>query len=348
MTTADLELASAAARPYVPWLQRAIRASGLSPWLAGVLLAALQLASLFAVFGLGALAGLRDLGQPWFWSELAGPNVVNALLIGYAPAALSWSRYAALAQLEQLRPQLAEADFASFHAQLTGYPRALLALVGGLFAALIVPLVMFDPALRSMFDESSPLARAWVLWVNALVGWLMARAILEELRVALLFARVGDRLERVDLFDLRPLEPFARRAVEGVLVWVIGASLTSILFAGGWASATLPQLVATILLMALVAFALPLLGVHRRIRAAKQQELERIHAEARSERDALLAGGAGARLPALLALREQVAELREWPVDLSTVMRLLFYLGIGLGSWVGAALVDAGIETILR
>jgi hypothetical protein len=220
--------------------------------------------------------------------------------------------------------------------------------VGGLFAALIVPLVMFDPALRALFEESSLLARAWVLWVNALVGWLMARAILEEVRVALLFARVGDRLERVDLFDLRPLEPFARRAVEGVLVWVIGASLTSILFAGGWASATLPQLVATILLMALVAFALPLLGVHRRIRAEKQQELARIHAAARSERDALLAGGAGARLPALLALREQVAELREWPVDLSTVMRLLFYLGIGLGSWVGAALVDAGIETILR
>lgn len=348
MTTADVELAHAAARPYVPWLQRAIRTSGLSPWLAGLVLAALQLASLFAVFGLGALAGLRDIAQPRFLGELAGPNVVNALLIGYAPAALAWSRRAALVQLERLRPQLAEADFASLHAQLSGYPRALLALVGGGFAALIVPLVMFDPQLRSLFAESSPLARAWVLWVNALVGWLMARAILEEVRVALLFARVGDRLERVDLFDLRPLEPFARRAVEGVLVWVIGASLTSILFAGGWASATLPQLVAAILLMALVAFALPLLGVHRRIRAAKQQELERIHADARSERDALLAGGAGARLPALLALRNQVTEVREWPVDLSTVVRLLFYLGIGLGSWVGAALVEAGIDKLLR
>ena len=29
-------------------------------------------------------------------------------------------------------------------------------------------------------------------------------------------------------------------------------------------------------------------------------------------------------------------------------MRLPFHLGIGLGSWVGAALVDAGIETLLR
>jgi hypothetical protein len=167
-------------------------------------------------------------------------------------------------------------------------------------------------------------------------------------RVALLFARVGERIARVDLFDTTPLEPFARRAVEGVLVWVIGASLTSILFAGGWASATLPQLVATIVVMALVAFALPLLGVHRRIRAAKRDELARIHAAARAERDALLAGGAGARLPALLALRRQVSEVREWPVDLSTLLRLLAYLAIGLGSWVGAALVDVGVESLLR
>jgi hypothetical protein len=348
MATADVELASAAPGAYVPLLQRCIRASGLSPWLAGFVLAALQLASLFVVFGLGGLAGLRDLQQPWFFSELVGPNVVNALLVGYAPAALAWSRGAALAQLERLRPLLADAELASFHAQLSGYPRASLALVGGAFAGLILPLVLFDPELRALFDESTPLARAWVLWVNALVGWLMARSIFEEVRVAQLFARIGDRLERIDLFDLSPLEPFARRAVEGVLVWVIGASFLSILFAGGWASATLPQLVATILVMALVAFALPLLGVHRRIRAAKRAELERIHAAARSERDALLAGGAGARLPALLALRNQVADTREWPVDLSTLLRLLFYLAIGLGSWVGAALVDAGIESLLR
>jgi hypothetical protein len=186
-----------------------------------------------------------------------------------------------------------------------------------------------------------------VIWVNALVGWLMARSIFEELRVALLFLRIGERIERVELFDLRPLEPFARRAVEGVLVWVIGASLTSILFAGGWASATLPQLVGTILLMGLVAFALPLLGVHRRIRAAKDEELERILPALRAEREALLADGPGARLAGLLALRAQVREVREWPVDLSTLVRLLLYLAIGLGSWVGAALVDLGLERAL-
>ena len=96
-----------------------------------------------------------------------------------------------------------------------------------------------------------------------------------------------------------------------------------------------------------MAFVLPLLGVHRRIRATKQQELDRIHTVARAGRDALLAGGPGARLPALLTLRSQVTDVREWPVDLSTLMRLL-YLGIGIGSWVGAALVDVGGEKLPR
>jgi len=46
--------------------------------------------------------------------------------------------------------------------------------------------------------------------------------------------------------------------------------------------------------------------------------------------------------------RAALADVREWPVDLSTLVRLLLYLGIGLGSWVGAALVDVGVETLLR
>ena len=63
MATADADLAASAPRAYVPWSQRWIAASGLSPWLAGGILSAALLASLLAVFGLGARVGLRDLAQ---------------------------------------------------------------------------------------------------------------------------------------------------------------------------------------------------------------------------------------------------------------------------------------------
>ena len=66
MATADADLAASAPRHYVPWSQRCIAASGLSPWLAGGVIAAALLAGLLAVFGLGALAGFPELAQPWF------------------------------------------------------------------------------------------------------------------------------------------------------------------------------------------------------------------------------------------------------------------------------------------
>jgi hypothetical protein len=347
MATADVEGAIDFANGYRPWSQRLIAASGLGPVPAAAALAAAQLGCLALVFGLGAWAGLRDGLEPWFWRQMAAPQLVMATLVGYAPAALFWSRRRARAQLDALAPQLEPGAHAEAHARL-GFPRGRLALVGGGFAGAFVPLLLLDPRLRVSLAEATPLAWAWLLWVNVLVGWLMARAIFEELRVALLFARLGERVARVDLFDPHALDPFARRAVDGVLVWVLAASLNAVLFAGGWDSELLPEIVAAILGMAVVAFALPLLGVHRRIRAAKREELERIHAAARAERDALLAGGPGTRLPALLALRQQVAEVREWPVDLSTLARVALYLGIGLGSWVGAALVERVLEAVLR
>jgi hypothetical protein len=229
-----------------------------------------------------------------------------------------------------------------------------MAVGGGLAGLFILPAVFLDASLHALFVRLDAFERAWLFFANFAVGWLLARTLLEELRVARIFSQAGRLVAGVDLFDLAPLEPFARRSAESVLVGSVGASLLSLIFAGdGWASDTLPYLVATVLAAAAVAFALPLVGVHARIREAKRAELARIHALAWPARDALLAGGAAdpgeaARLAALLALRAQVADVREWPVDLPTLARLAGFLGIGLASWVGAALVDVAIEAALR
>jgi hypothetical protein len=265
---------------------------------------------------------------------------------------MAWSRRRALAGLARLAPLLPDGGSALRERALC-FPRVPMALAGAAFGLLIVPLVVLDPSLNSIWLSVSGFGRSWVILVNLMVGWLMTRAVLEELRLARIFSQAGERLLALDLFDLAPLEPFARRGVESVLVWSVGASLLSLIFTGeGWASDTLPFLVAAVLVPAAVALVLPLLGVHRSIRAAKRAELARIHARAREDRDALLAGAGGAaeaalRLPALLALRAQVAEVREWPVDLPTVARLAGFLAIGLASWVGAALVDVAIEAAL-
>jgi hypothetical protein len=338
---------------YRPWLQRRIAAGALSEPAAGLAIAAATLLGFLVWHALGWALDLGGPRDPFFWQQMFGPNVINSALIGYAPAAMAWSRRQALGELTRLAPLL-PGHGAALRERIERFPRVPMALAGAGFGLLILPLIVFDPSLNSVWRHASVFGRAWLIFVNVCVGWLMTRAVLEELRLARIFSQAGEKVLALDLFDLAALEPFARRGVESVLVWSVGASLLSLIFAGeGWASDTLPFLVAAILLPAGVALVLPLLGVHRSIRAAKQAELTRIHARARADREALLAGAAGAseaaaRLPALLALRSQVADVREWPLDLPSIARLTGFLAIGLASWVGAALVDFAIEAALR
>jgi hypothetical protein len=354
MAAADTsEPARAERRPYQPWLQRRIDASRLAPPLFGLAVFAAVLAFFFAWHVLGWLLGFGSPRERWFWEQLFGPNVINAALIGYGPAAMAWSRRQAATELERLAPLLPERGRA-LRERAARFPRVPMALAGASFGALIVPLIVVDPSMNALWSHVHGFTRAWMLFVNLTVGWHLTRAVLEELRLARLFSVAGEQIEVVDLFDLGPLEPFARRGVESVLVWWVGASLLSLIFAGeGWASDSLPFLVAAVGLPALVAFALPLLGIHGRLRKAKREELGRLHQALREDRAALAAGGAradaaAARLPALLALRAQLVDAREWPVDLPTLGRLLGFVAIGLSSWVGAALVDVAIEAALR
>ncbi len=59
------------------------------------------------------------------------------------------------------------------------------------------------------------------------------------------------------------------------------------------------------------------------------------------------APGASSHLHALLALRAQVEAAREWPWDASTLVRFSLYLAIGMGSWLGGALVERVVDLIL-
>jgi hypothetical protein len=49
----------------------------------------------------------------------------------------------------------------------------------------------------------------------------------------------------------------------------------------------------------------------------------------------------------LIVYRQFVDDLSEWPFDVSTVLRLLLYLLIPLVSWLGGALVERSVDTLL-
>jgi hypothetical protein len=72
----------------------------------------------------------------------------------------------------------------------------------------------------------------------------------------------------------------------------------------------------------------------------------------RAGRQVLLeSGAAGATAPGrvadLVAYEARVASIPTWPFDLSTLVRFAFYVALGLGSWLGAAVVERFVNVAL-
>jgi hypothetical protein len=114
---------------------------------------------------------------------------------------------------------------------------------------------------------------------------------------------------------------------------VVGATVNSILM----------------VILAISALILPLRGIHRRIRVQKRLELQVIRRKIHEESENLLDGSATIdhRLTALLAMERRIESVDEWPFDVGSLSRFGFYLLLGLGSWVGAALVERVMESAL-
>ena len=153
---------------------------------------------------------------------------------------------------------------------------------------------------------------------------------------------------------LRPFAPFAEQGTRAALLVVLLMALTAPLtFAPG------PQVVSASLLMAgtvasaVTAFLLPARGVRVRIAEEKARELGRLRGALADAQAVALAEGTGARaaaarLPGLIALERRIDDVREWPFDTASWLRLALYVALGLGSWLGGAIMERLIDVVLR
>jgi hypothetical protein len=97
---------------------------------------------------------------------------------------------------------------------------------------------------------------------------------------------------------------------------------------------------------------LPVRGLHRRIRAAKEAELEHVRAAvARARQELLKESGAiaeAARMPGLLGYEQRITSVPEWPLDAPQLGRFGLIVLIGLGSWLGGAVVEHLLDAFWR
>lgn len=100
--------------------------------------------------------------------------------------------------------------------------------------------------------------------------------------------------------------------------------------------------------LVLIVLMLPLQGIRMKIRLAKDRELDWCRVKLQESRAQLKTGsGGGLPLAEVLAYRTLVEDIRNWPFDNPTLTRFMLYLLIPLGSWLGGAFVERGVDLFL-
>ena len=206
-------------------------------------------------------------------------------------------------------------------------------MAGAIFGLSQYAVVLSTPSLLHPVPDIPLIIGNVLLWI--VVGGLTV----SRMQDVLAMRRLGRNLN-VDLYNLKALRPIGRSAVVDVLV-VMGAlafmplqSLDAEFNWGNYQAGLFFGLIGSVLI-----FYLPLSGVHVQINEAKAARLlalqEQIDAQDRAD---------AVTLEALVAHRDRVAHLSSWPVDLSILSRVGFYLIIPPLAWVGAALVETLVQ----
>jgi hypothetical protein len=299
--------------------------------------------------------GFPDTVQPLWRNDLWWTDVVNATLIGYVPAALRIARRGIARDLEALRSHLrcTNAEFTRIRDQISGPDGPLERALSLSGVPIGIAIVYLDPSVTMSAEASlSDPAFAWGLVRVAIFVGLVVHLIDADVRATRGYAAMSRDLLIVDLLDVRSLAPLARRGQRSVLTWVVFSSIFSLYWLGDSAARSNVYLLVLAVGLATAAYFVPLFGIRKNIRTAKHAELDRLREEIRSEREvtgAVAAAGAeqSPRLANLVGYYQLIESTREWPIDATNLVRLALYLALGLGSWLGGALVERGLDGLL-
>lgn len=268
------------------------------------------------------------------------------ILIGYLPVAHWYLRKWSLQSFSEVKHGFALQDNARVPSGRT------------LLAAGIVGWLAFITLFLILPDSGSLLFQPWhwaldytaVVIALSLVGWWIGRLSFELIWTALHLTEIAKRLPHLNLFDRDSFKPFIQQGVQSALLIIIMMSITGHLAVkpGSGIIGTM-VFTTTMLVLTMMALIIPMRGIHSRIQAGKRGELAAIREKIRLKKDRLIAGSAqeSDMIVALLAMETRIERVPDWPFDGGSLSRFSFYLLLGLGSWVGAALVERLINSAL-
>ncbi len=277
-------------------------------------------------------------GQSCCWSnvpQMWGSALTFILIPGYLMAAFPYLYRSHRDTVRDLKPLVA--DVQAFDLALGDVPTRV-AIGAGVFGVLFGTF-QFAEVLFGDSYQASPLPDYPLIVGNILLWTIVALVTVARLRDALAMRRLGLQLE-IDLYHPARIRPVGRAAIRDVLV-VMGAlafmPLQSLDAEFRWVNYQTGLAVG--LVSSALLFYLPVSGVRAAVVRAKGRRLEALEAAIDSiDRSNV------PELEALVAHRERIQHLSTWPVDLSILSRVGFYLIIPPLAWVGAALVETLVQ----
>ncbi|MGI9235417.1 MAG: hypothetical protein ACR2RD_17425 [Woeseiaceae bacterium] len=175
------------------------------------------------------------------------------------------------------------------------------------------------------------------------LGCLCHVTVVESVRLS----RLSNGIDSLDLLELQPYRPLIRQGLTNALLIIGVVSVMSLL---GVESRYWPALVGFWVMFTVLAWAglmLPLRGIRKKMRAAKEKELNWCKIALKTARDELKAGAGGQKsIAELTAYKTLIENVRNWPFDNPTLVRFSLYLLIPLGSWLGGAFVERGVDLL--
>lgn len=339
------------------WNDRLFGALPLPPIAIAAGLALLFLLLLFAtVQATGDWAIFMQRDRPWWQDRDGRLAVLLVLLAAYLPAARAMEAGGAERTLNELRGSLRwrPGQLEAVHSQLAEPDTRGRRIAGGL-AMLTIPVTMLlvdrDPTLyfqRWYWDAT----HFWIYGLALVLTWNGGVLVHAIRRHARCFSELAREVPEVDLLDLSGFEPFTRHGLRAALPGIVLLSFLALNLGDRgfvWAIGVLAPLALVQTSLALV----PLLrGVHQRIGEAKNAERVRVDAAIRGGSEGLrgspvAAQLADAGLADLLAWRSFVESRPQWPFGGSLRLRLLIFVALPLGSWLGGALVERLLNLFL-
>jgi hypothetical protein len=197
------------------------------------------------------------------------------------------------------------------------------------------------------FPLHYPALFAWNVVVNIFLSALFVRGVIMTAQGGRAFTHMIEHDLQIDLLHVDKLAVIGRHSARNALIWFTVAAIACLFFVGGGIDTMVVVILAACAGMGLWIFLRPMEHVHRRIRAEKAIQLNRLRDEiGRIREDAARDPSAATRLQGLLAYEARIQSVHEWPFDQTTLVRVVAYVLIPAIPWFGEAFVSDLIQRL--